>query len=128
MGRVKLQLKKIEDKHDRQISFANRKKGLLKKAFELSTLCDVEIALIIFSPSGELLIFDGNRRAEDTIKHYIDLTHQQCGRHFVKSSSGIKSVSEAEYLERTLKEALRRVSLNKGWRCLNIQVLRKKED
>ena len=62
MGRVKIQLKKIEDKIDRQISYSKRKDGLLKNAYELSTLCDVEVAFIIFSTAGKLILFDGKRR------------------------------------------------------------------
>lgn len=62
MGRLRIQIKKIEDKTNRQITFAKRKSGLVKKAYELSTLCDVEVALVIFSPAGKLILFDGKKR------------------------------------------------------------------
>jgi len=62
MGRVKLQLRKIENRTNRHITFAKRKSGLVKKAHELSTLCDVEIAVIIFSPAGKLILFDAKKR------------------------------------------------------------------
>lgn len=55
-------MKKIEDKQQRNIAFAKRKSGILKKAYELSTLCDVQIALILFSPSGKLFIYDAKTR------------------------------------------------------------------
>ncbi|KAK1587640.1 hypothetical protein Q3G72_015264 [Acer saccharum] len=113
MGRVKIQLKKIEEKRDRQISYFKRNDGLIKKAYELTTLCDVDVALIIFSSAGKLIIFDGKRRVEDTLKRYIDLYHSQRGRYFVKSSSGIKSTSDAEYHEEVLEETLKCVSLHK---------------
>ncbi|KAK2656824.1 hypothetical protein Ddye_009876 [Dipteronia dyeriana] len=141
MGRVKIQLKKIEEKRDRQISYSKRKDGLIKKAYELTTLCDVDVALIIFSSAGKLIIFDGKRRVEDTLKRYIDLAYSQRERlpdqekvrrllaemsietdlfyqlksfgYFMKSSSGIKSTSEAEYREGVLEETLKRVSLHK---------------
>ncbi|KAK0605610.1 hypothetical protein LWI29_028750 [Acer saccharum] len=67
MGRVKIQLKKIEEKRDRQISYFKRKDGLIKKAYELTTLCDVDVALIIFSSAGKLIIFDGKRRILKTL-------------------------------------------------------------
>ncbi|CAN6464726.1 unnamed protein product [Victoria cruziana] len=54
MGRGKVELKRIENVTSRQVTFSKRRNGLLKKGFELSLLCDVEVALIIFSPSGRL--------------------------------------------------------------------------
>ncbi|XP_021275373.1 MADS-box transcription factor 5 [Herrania umbratica] len=73
MGRVKVQLKKIEHKTYRHITFAKRKAGLIKKAYELSTLCDVEVALIIFSPAGKLFLFDGKKRVEEILAHHVEL-------------------------------------------------------
>ena len=37
-----------------QVTFNKRKFGVMKKAYELSVLCDCEIALIIFSSSNKL--------------------------------------------------------------------------
>ncbi|GJW90336.1 MADS-box protein CMB1-like protein [Tanacetum coccineum] len=54
MGRGRVELKKIENKINRQVTFAKRRSGLLKKAYELSVLCDAEVALIIFSNRGKL--------------------------------------------------------------------------
>ncbi|GAB2297781.1 hypothetical protein Dimus_031868 [Dionaea muscipula] len=48
MGRAKLPMKFIEKEKTRNITFLKRKKGLKKKACELSTLCDVPICIIIF--------------------------------------------------------------------------------
>jgi MADS-box transcription enhancer factor 2C len=62
MGRVKLQIKKIENTTNRQVTFSKRRNGLIKKAYELSVLCDVDVALIMFSPSGRATLFSGNRR------------------------------------------------------------------
>ncbi|XP_048443966.1 MADS-box transcription factor 23 isoform X1 [Pyrus x bretschneideri] len=53
MGRGKVELKRIENPTSRQVTFSKRRNGLLKKAFELSVLCDAEVGLIIFSPSGK---------------------------------------------------------------------------
>lgn len=53
MGRGKVELKRIENPTSRQVTFSKRRNGLLKKAFELSILCDAEVALVIFSPSGK---------------------------------------------------------------------------
>lgn len=49
MGRRKVQIKRIEDDRARKVTFAKRKHGLVKKAMELSLLCDCDIALLIFT-------------------------------------------------------------------------------
>lgn len=57
MGRGKVEVKRIENKITRQVTFSKRKSGLLKKAYELSVLCDAEVSLIIFSNGGKLYEF-----------------------------------------------------------------------
>ena len=57
MGRVKLPIRRIENTTNRQVTFSKRRNGLLKKAFELSVLCDAEVGLIVFSPRGKLYEF-----------------------------------------------------------------------
>ncbi|KAF3975169.1 hypothetical protein ACB098_07G070400 [Castanea mollissima] len=54
MTRKKIQIKKIDNTTARQVTFSKRRRGLFKKAFELSTLCDADIALIVFSATGKL--------------------------------------------------------------------------
>ena len=54
MGKKKIdKLKLIDDKNQRNVAFCKRKRGFLKKAIELSSLCDQKIFI---------LIFDGNRK------------------------------------------------------------------
>ena len=62
MGRGKVELKKIENKINRQVTFTKRRNGLLKKAYELSILCDAEVALIVFSTGGKLYEFSSSSR------------------------------------------------------------------
>ncbi|XP_047139600.1 myocyte-specific enhancer factor 2C isoform X1 [Hydra vulgaris] len=54
MGRKKIQISRINDERNRQVTFTKRKFGLMKKAYELSILCECEIALIIFNSSNKL--------------------------------------------------------------------------
>ncbi|VFQ99621.1 unnamed protein product [Cuscuta campestris] len=55
MGRAgRVEMKRIENGARRQVTFSKRRKGLFKKAAELSVLCDAQIALIVFSPQGKL--------------------------------------------------------------------------
>ncbi|RYR06796.1 hypothetical protein Ahy_B05g074114 isoform B [Arachis hypogaea] len=60
MGRGRVVLERIENKINRQVTFSKRRSGLLKKAFELSVLCDAEVALIIFSSRGKLFQYSSS--------------------------------------------------------------------
>ena len=54
MGRGKIHISRIENRTTRQVTFAKRRAGLLKKTHELSVLCDVQIGLVIFSSTGKM--------------------------------------------------------------------------
>ena len=70
MGKKKLEIKRIENKSNRQITFSKRRKGLMKKARELSILCDAKLALLIFSSTGKLYeLCNGDRYAQTV--HYL---------------------------------------------------------
>ncbi|XP_028951134.1 agamous-like MADS-box protein AGL104 isoform X4 [Malus sylvestris] len=94
MGRVKLEIKRIENNTNRQVTFSKRRNGLIKKAYELSILCDIDIALIMFSPSGRLSHFSGKRRIEDVFTRYINLPDQEREH----------DLQNKEYLLRTLQQ------------------------
>nr|AZZ09254.1 SEPALLATA 1 [Primula vulgaris] len=70
MGRGRVELKRIENKINRQVTFAKRRNGLLKKAYELSVLCDAEVALIIFSNRGKLYEFCSSTSMLKTLERY----------------------------------------------------------
>ncbi|KAF4367892.1 hypothetical protein G4B88_003892 [Cannabis sativa] len=77
MGRGKVELKRIENKINRQVTFAKRRNGLLKKAYELSVLCDAEVALIIFSARGKLFEFCSGPRLVILYTKLIDHPDQE---------------------------------------------------
>ncbi|KAG7982652.1 hypothetical protein I3843_04G064200 [Carya illinoinensis] len=60
MVRGKIQVKRIENATSRQVTFSKRRNGLLKKAYELSVLCEAEVAAIIFSQKGRLYEFSSS--------------------------------------------------------------------
>jgi MADS-box transcription factor len=62
MGRGPVQLRRIENKINRQVTFSKRRSGLLKKAHEISVLCDAEVALIVFSTKGKLYEYSSQDR------------------------------------------------------------------
>ncbi|XP_028246819.1 agamous-like MADS-box protein AGL29 [Glycine soja] len=49
MGRRKIEIAEVKDPNTRQVTFSKRRSGLFKKANELSILCGVEIAMVVFS-------------------------------------------------------------------------------
>ncbi|GJT39176.1 MADS-box transcription factor 25-like protein isoform X1 [Tanacetum coccineum] len=57
MARTSIDLRYIEDVQKRRACFSKRRQGLMKKAHELSVLCDADIGLIVFSDSHKLYEF-----------------------------------------------------------------------
>ncbi|KAK7411311.1 hypothetical protein VNO78_02744 [Psophocarpus tetragonolobus] len=70
MGRGRVQLKRIENKINRQVTFSKRRSGLLKKAHEISVLCDAEVALIVFSTKGKLFEYSSDPCMERILERY----------------------------------------------------------
>lgn len=70
MGRGRVQLRRIENKINRQVSFSKRRSGLLKKAHEISVLCDAEVGLIIFSTKGKLFEYATDSRMDRILERY----------------------------------------------------------
>ena len=54
MARGKIQIKRIENATNRQVTYSKRRNGLFKKANELTVLCDAKVSIIMFSSSGKL--------------------------------------------------------------------------
>lgn len=55
-----MKMKRIDNVTARQVTFSKRRRGIFKKAHELSVLCDAEVALIIFSATGKLFEFSSS--------------------------------------------------------------------
>ncbi|XP_019055004.1 PREDICTED: floral homeotic protein DEFICIENS-like isoform X2 [Nelumbo nucifera] len=53
MGRGKIEIKRIENSTNRQVTYSKRRGGIVKKARELTVLCDAEVSLIMFSSTGK---------------------------------------------------------------------------
>ncbi|XP_022149998.1 agamous-like MADS-box protein AGL12 isoform X2 [Momordica charantia] len=74
MARGKVQMKRIENPVHRQVTFCKRRAGLLKKAKELSVLCDAEIGLFIFSAHGKLYELATKGTMQGLIERYMNHT------------------------------------------------------
>lgn len=64
MVREKVQLKKIDNATARRVTFSKRRRGLFKKAEELSVLCDADVAVILFSSSEKLFHYSSSSMKE----------------------------------------------------------------
>ena len=75
MGRNKISIQKIKEEKVRNITYYKRRKGILKKAMELSLLCDVEIFLGIYPKqmiNNKLLIFSTSTNIDYFYDKYIN--------------------------------------------------------
>ncbi|PIN14925.1 MADS box transcription factor [Handroanthus impetiginosus] len=94
MGRKKLAVRRIDNAATRQVTYAKRKDGIVKKANELAILCDTDVALIMFSPTGRLTGFASNGRVEDIFLRFVDRPDELRGG----------PINNEEFLSRRLKE------------------------
>ncbi|XP_022732932.1 agamous-like MADS-box protein AGL30 isoform X2 [Durio zibethinus] len=90
MGRVKLKIKKLENTNGRQATYAKRKHGIMKKANELSILCDVEIILLMFSPTNKPSLCIGKGSIEEIIEKFAQLTPQERVKRKLESLEALK--------------------------------------
>ncbi|KAL3005863.1 hypothetical protein AAZX31_08G244800 [Glycine max] len=112
MGRGRVQLKRIENKTSQQVTFSKRRSGLLKKANEISVLCDAQVALIMFSTKGKLFEYSSERSMEDVLERYERYTHTALTGANNNESQGnwsfeyIKLTAKVEVLDRNVRNFL----------------------
>ncbi|KAL2903849.1 Agamous-like MADS-box protein AGL9-like protein [Bienertia sinuspersici] len=112
MGRGRVELKRIENKINRQVTFAKRRNGLLKKAYELSVLCDAEVALIIFSNRGKLYEFCSSPSMLKTLERY-QKSNYGAPDNTVSTREALEISSQQEYLKLKARyESLQRTQRN----------------
>nr|BAD88437.1 MADS-box transcription factor CsMADS1 [Coleochaete scutata] len=92
MGRGKIEIRRIENATSRQVTFSKRRNGLLKKAYELSVLCDVDIAVIVFSPTGKLFQYASSSMKE-ILERYEQVPPEQ-------KEKGSQRLDNMDYLNR----------------------------
>ncbi|KAF2534475.1 hypothetical protein F2Q70_00032933 [Brassica cretica] len=88
MVRGKTEIKRIENATSRQVTFSKRRNGLLKKAFELSVLCDAEVGLIIFSPRSKLYEFSSSRYIYTCLSYPLFVLRSTCAKNIDFSIRG----------------------------------------
>ncbi|XP_022151253.1 agamous-like MADS-box protein AGL30 isoform X2 [Momordica charantia] len=90
MGRVKLKIKRLENTNGRQATYAKRKNGIMKKATELSILCDIDIILLMFSPTGKPALSSGKRSIEEVIAKFAQQTPQERAKRKLESLEALR--------------------------------------
>ncbi|XP_017225099.2 agamous-like MADS-box protein AGL62 [Daucus carota subsp. sativus] len=70
-GRQKIVMAKMSKESNLRVTFSKRRSGLFKKASELSTLCGVEIAIVVFSPGKRVFSF-GHPNVEQIFDKFLD--------------------------------------------------------
>ncbi|KAM0068179.1 putative transcription factor MADS-MIKC family [Helianthus debilis subsp. tardiflorus] len=144
MGRGRVQLKRIENKISRQVTFSKRRTGFLKKAHEISVLCDAEVALIVFSSKGKLFEYSTHSSMDTILERYeryayaekmltAPQTETQASwtlessklkakievlerniRHYVGEDLEQLNLRELQYVEQQLETALKRIRTKKN--------------
>ncbi|CAL4919125.1 unnamed protein product [Urochloa decumbens] len=144
MGRGKVQLKRIENKINRQVTFSKRRSGLLKKAHEISVLCDAEVALIIFSTKGKLYEFATDSCMDKILERYERYSYaekvlvsaesetqgnwcheyrklkakietiQKCQKHLMGEELETLNLKELQQLEQQLESSLKHIRSRKS--------------
>nr|UXR27462.1 MADS transcription factor AP3-3 [Delphinium anthriscifolium] len=97
MGRGKIEIKRIENTTNRQVTYSKRRTGIVKKARELTVLCDAEVSLIMFSSTGKLSEYIS---PSTTTKKVYDQYQQVTGinlwnSHYEKMQESLKKQKEA---------------------------------
>ncbi|WVZ50038.1 hypothetical protein U9M48_001337 [Paspalum notatum var. saurae] len=91
MGRVKLKIKKLENSSGRQVTYSKRRSGIVKKAKELAILCDIDLILLMFSPTEKPTIYmPDNRKIDHIIERYAQLTPQERAKRKLESLEALK--------------------------------------
>ncbi|XP_027771309.1 agamous-like MADS-box protein AGL65 isoform X2 [Solanum pennellii] len=86
MGRVRLSVKRLESHSTRQSTYCKRRCGILKKAQEISVLCDIDIILLLFSPTGKPTLFQGGQsNFDEIIAKFAQLTPQERAKRKLES-------------------------------------------
>ncbi|KAJ1949794.1 hypothetical protein EC988_004626, partial [Linderina pennispora] len=72
MGRKKINIREIENSRQRTVTFARRRAGLIKKAHELSVLCGVQVAMVIFDSKNASHVYASSGAPEDLFARYLN--------------------------------------------------------
>lgn len=71
MARGKIEIKRIENSTNRQVTYSKRRNGIFKKASELTVLCDAKVSIIMLSSTGKLHEYISPSTTYVSLKPYL---------------------------------------------------------
>ncbi|XP_073276308.1 floral homeotic protein DEFICIENS isoform X2 [Primulina huaijiensis] len=106
MARGKIQIKRIENQTNRQVTYSKRRNGLFKKAHELTVLCDAKVSIIMISSTQKLHEYIS---PSSTTKQLFDQYQKAVGvdlwsSHYEKMQEHLKKLKE---VNRNLRREIR---------------------
>ncbi|CAI9095408.1 OLC1v1031357C1 [Oldenlandia corymbosa var. corymbosa] len=104
-GRQRVDMVKMTNENNLQVTFSKRRVGLFKKASELCTLTGSEVAIVVFSPGSKAYSFGSPSVSEILEKYETQVPH------FIGPQG---SIDEANQTRRRANE----ISLNEELRAL----------
>lgn len=114
MARGKIQIKKIENSTNRQVTYSKRRNGLFKKAHELTVLCDAEVSLVMVSCTDKVHDYTS---PSTTTKRIFDQYQQTKGIDLWSSHYEIMKENLEKLKEVNMK--IRREMRQRMGQCLN---------
>ncbi|XP_044469431.1 agamous-like MADS-box protein TM6 [Mangifera indica] len=109
MGRGKIEIKRIENPTNRQVTYSKRRNGIFKKAQEITVLCDAKVSLIMFSNTGKFHEFVS---PTTTTKDIIDQYQRTLGidlwsTHYERMQENYKKLKEVnDKLRREIRQRI----------------------
>ncbi|XP_071925066.1 floral homeotic protein DEFICIENS-like isoform X2 [Coffea arabica] len=106
MARGKIQIKRIENQTNRQVTYSKRRNGLFKKAHELTVLCDARVSIIMVSSTQKLHEYISPTA---TTKQLVDQYQKAVGvdlwsSHYEKMQEQLKKLKD---VNRNLRKEIR---------------------
>ncbi|KAJ1659226.1 hypothetical protein IWQ61_001666 [Dispira simplex] len=71
MGRKKIEIRTIENDRQKTVTFARRRAGLIKKAHEISVLCGVKVAVVIFDQREACHVYSSTDNPDELLARYL---------------------------------------------------------
>ncbi|CAL0327004.1 unnamed protein product [Lupinus luteus] len=106
MARGKIQIKRIENTTNRQVTYSKRRNGLFKKANELTVLCDAKVSIIMFSSTGKLheYISPSNSTKQFFDQYQMTVGTDLWSSHYENMQENLKDLKE---VNRNLRKEIR---------------------